>query len=154
MQDKINITAKGHNLTVTSKALTIDDKEYLYKGITAIKHSSAKKVYAFKYNGEWEMLNYDDDSEKKVVAVFNQIAGLIKKRKAAEKKASAEPVAEPVAESVAEPVTEEAPVEETPAQEAPAEQAVAEEAVAEQVVEEPVAEEVPAEEAVAEEPAS
>ncbi|MCQ2547003.1 MAG: hypothetical protein MJ161_05600 [Clostridia bacterium] len=143
MQDKINITAKGHNLIVTSKSLTIDDKEYLFKGITAIKHSPAKQIYAFKYDGNWEMLRYDDDSEQKIIAIFKQIAGLIKKRKAAEKKA-AEPVA--VAEPAAEAVPEEQPAEDV-------KEAVAEEPVTEEpAAEEPVAEEPAVEEATAEAP--
>lgn len=147
MQDKINITAKGHNLTVTSKSLTIDDKEYLYKGITAIKHSPAKQIYAFKYDGNWEMLRYDDDSEKKIVAIFKQIAELIKKRKAAEKKAEEPVVEEP---KVEEPVVEE-PVAEEPAAEIEpaAEEPVVEEAP---VAEEPAVEEVATEEPKAEEP--
>lgn len=105
MQDKINITAKGHNVSVTSTSLAIDDREYLYKGITAIKHSSAKQLYAFKYNGKWEMLGYDDESEKKIIAVFKQIAELIKRRKAAEQMA-ASPVKQGGAPAAEVPVAE------------------------------------------------
>lgn len=141
MQDKINITAKGHNVSVTNKALTVDDKEYLYKGITAIKHSPAKQIYAFKYDGNWEMLRYDDESEKKIVAVFTQIANLIKKRKAAEKKAAEESAAEVVEEVPAEEAQAEEAVEEPVAEETPAEVPATEETAAEETPKEPVAEE-------------
>lgn len=150
MQDGIKLTAKGHDIFVTNKSLTVDDKEYLYKGISAIKHSPAKQIYAFKYEGEWAMLRYDDDSEKKIVAIFNKIAELIKKRKALESKAAEPAPAEASAVEPAEPVAVEAPAETEAPVEAPAEPAPAEETVAEAPAEETPA--VAEEETVAEAP--
>lgn len=153
MDKKIRITSNGHDVSFTSKALTIDDKEYLYKNISDIKHSSAKHLYIFRCDGEWHKLEYDEKDQKKVSTIFSRIAALKKAQKPAAKaeepkaeepKADEPEVEEPKAE---EPAAEEATVEEPAAEEATAEEPKAEETEEASEAEEKAEEEKTAEEA-------
>ena len=103
--DTIKLSVDGHEISFSTKSLTIDDKVYLYTGISAIKHSSAKKLYLFKYEDSWHKLPYEEKDQKKVATIFRRVAEMNAKRsakaeapspvKAAEDNAgSAEPEAE------------------------------------------------------------
>lgn len=91
--DTIKLTIDGHEVVISSKSMTVDDKEYLYTGISAIKHSSAGRLYLFNYEGEWQKFHYNEEDAKKVATLFKKIADLIAKRTArpasAEKNAAA-----------------------------------------------------------------
>ena len=146
----IDYTAKGQKVQFSKKAVNINGKDYAYTGMTAIKHSSAKHLYLFKYEDSWRILPYNEEDEQKLKVLFARIADLNAKRAdALARKAAAEAVtvAPPTPKIDVKSVMEAA--EETPA-EAVAEAAVepvVEPAPEVQIVEpEPVAEEVPAEE--------
>ncbi|MGN0702836.1 MAG: hypothetical protein ACI4KL_06670 [Lentihominibacter sp.] len=80
--DTIKLSVDGHDISFTTKSLTIDDKVYLYTGISAIKHSSAKKLYLFKYEDSWHKLPYEEKDQKKVAAIFRRVAEMNAKRSA------------------------------------------------------------------------
>lgn len=108
----IDYIANGQNVQFSKKSVTIDGKEFAYTEMSAIKHSSAKHIYLFKYDGAWQKLCYNAEDEKKLAVLFSRIADLNAKRaakKAAEKaKAPAEATpAETPAEPVINPVASE-----------------------------------------------
>lgn len=80
--DTIKLSVDGHEISFSTKSLTIDDKVYLYTGISAIKHSSAKKLYLFKYENSWHKLPYEDKDQKKVATIFRRVAEMNAKRSA------------------------------------------------------------------------
>lgn len=80
--DTIQIYVNGHDVSFSSKALTIDDKVYLYTGISAIKHSSAKKLYLFKYEDSWHKLPYEEKDYKKIATIFKRVAEMNARRAA------------------------------------------------------------------------
>ena len=80
--DTIKLSVDGHEISFSTKSLTIDDKVYLYTGISAIKHSSAKKLYLFKYKNSWHKLPYEDKDQKKVATIFRRVAEMNAKRSA------------------------------------------------------------------------
>ena len=86
--DTIKLSVDGHEISFSTKSLTIDDKVYLYTGISAIKHSSAKKIYLFKYEDSWHKLPYEDKDQKKVATIFRRVAEMNAKRSAKAEAAS------------------------------------------------------------------
>lgn len=80
--DTIKLSVDGHEISFSTKSLTIDDKVYLYTGISAIKHSSAKKLYLFKYEDSWHKLPYEEKDQKKVATIFKRVAEMNAKRSA------------------------------------------------------------------------
>ena len=86
--DTIKLSVDGHEISFYTKSLTIDDKVYLYTGISAIKHSSAKKLYLFKYKNSWHKLPYEDKDQKKVATIFRRVAEMNAKRSAKAEAAS------------------------------------------------------------------
>ena len=86
--DTIKLSVDGHEISFSKKSLTIDDKVYLYTGISAIKHSSAKKLYLFKYEDSWHKLPYEDKDQKKVATIFRRVAEMNAKRSAKAEAAS------------------------------------------------------------------
>ena len=86
--DTIKLSVDGHEISFSTKSLTIDDKVYLYTGISAIKHSSAKKLYLFKYEDSWHKLPYEDKDQKKVATIFRRVAEMNAKRSAKAEDAS------------------------------------------------------------------
>lgn len=86
--DTIKLSVDGHEISFSTKSLTIDDKVYLYTGISAIKHSSAKKLYLFKYENSWHKLPYEDKDQKKVATIFRRVAEMNAKRSAKAEAAS------------------------------------------------------------------
>ncbi|MBQ6497013.1 MAG: hypothetical protein IJI74_07590 [Firmicutes bacterium] len=65
--------------------------------MSAIKHSSAKRLYLFKYEGQWHKLSYNEEDEQKLKTLFSRIAELNAKRAAVAAAKAPEPVpAEPV----------------------------------------------------------
>ena len=152
----IDYTAKGQKVQFSKKAVNINGKDYAYTGMTAIKHSSAKHLYLFKYEDSWRILPYNDEDEQKLKVIFARIAELNAKRadalarKAAAKAVTVAPPTPKIdVKSIMENV-EEAPAEE-PAPEVPVEPEPVVEPVEEVPVEpvvepEPVVEEAPAEE--------
>ena len=80
--DTIKLSVDGHEISFSTKSLTIDDKVYLYIGISAIKHSSAKKLYLFKYEDSWHKLPYEEKDQKKVATIFRRVAEMNAKRSA------------------------------------------------------------------------
>ena len=86
--DTIKLSVDGHEISFSTKSLTIDDKVYLYTGISAIKHSSAKKLYLFKYEDSWHKLPYEDKDQKKVATIFRRVAEMNSKRSAKAEAAS------------------------------------------------------------------
>ena len=83
--DTIRLSANGHDILFSKKSVMIDGEEYLYTGINAIKHSSAKRVYLFKYEDNWHPLYYSEADANRVDAVFKKIADLNSKRAQAAK---------------------------------------------------------------------
>ncbi|MDO4869502.1 MAG: hypothetical protein Q4A65_04355 [Bacillota bacterium] len=123
----IDYIANGQNVQFSKKSVTIDDKEFPYIGMSAIKHSSAKQIYLFKYEGKWQKLSYNAEDAQKLKTLFSRIAELNAKRAAEASKAAAEAEAAPeIKPEAAQPAAPEIkPVEvpeETPAAE-PAEEA-------------------------------
>ena len=114
--DTIKLSTNGHDVLFSKKSVTIDGEEYLYTGISAIKHSSAKRVYLFKYEENWHPLYYGEADATRVDAVFKKIADLNSKRAQASRalaeqtetgEASAEEkAAEPTEEKAAEPAAD------------------------------------------------
>ena len=92
--DTIKLSVDGHEISFSTKSLTIDDKVYLYTGISAIKHSSAKKLYLFKYEDSWHKLPYEDKDQKKVATIFRRVAEMNAKRSAKAEAASLEKAVE------------------------------------------------------------
>lgn len=86
--DTIKLSVDGHEISFSTKSLTIDDKVYLYTGISAIKHSSAKKLYLFKYEDSWHKLPYEEKDQKKVATIFRRVAEMNAKRSAKAEAAS------------------------------------------------------------------
>ena len=86
--DTIKLSVDGHEISFSTKSLTIDDKVYLYTGISAIKHSSAKKLYLFKYEDSWHKLPYEEKDQKKVATIFRRVAEMNEKRSAKAEAAS------------------------------------------------------------------
>ena len=86
--DTIKLSVDGHEISFSTKSLTIDDKVYLYTGISAIKYSSAKKLYLFKYENSWHKLPYEDKDQKKVATIFRRVAEMNAKRSAKAEAAS------------------------------------------------------------------
>ena len=86
--DTIKLSVDGHEISFSTKSLTIDDKVYLYTGISAIKHSSAKKLYLFKYEDSWHKLPYEEKDKKKVATIFRRVAEMNAKRSAKAEAAS------------------------------------------------------------------
>ena len=86
--DTIKLSVYGHEISFSTKSLTIDDKVYPYTGISAIKHSSAKKLYLFKYEDSWHKLPYEDKDQKKVATIFRRVAEMNAKRSAKAEAAS------------------------------------------------------------------
>ena len=76
----IDYIAKGQKVQFSKKAVNINGKDYAYTGMTAIKHSSAKHLYLFKYEDSWRMLPYNPDDEQKLKVLFSRIAELNAKR--------------------------------------------------------------------------
>ena len=114
----IDYIAKGQKVQFSKKAVNINGKDYAYTGMTAIKHSSAKHLYLFKYEDSWRMLPYNPDDEQKLKVLFSRIAELNAKRAkildAANAPVHVEPPQAPRIDvkSIME-TTEEAPAEET-----------------------------------------
>lgn len=80
--DTIKLTINGREVTISGKSMIVDNKEYLYTEISAIKHSSANRLYLFNYEGKWQKFYYNEEDTKKASALFKQIAGLVAKRAA------------------------------------------------------------------------
>jgi len=78
----IDYIANGQNVQFSKKSVTINGEEFAYTGMSAIKHSSAKCIYLFKYDGQWRMLNYNESDEQKLKTLFTRIADLNAKRAA------------------------------------------------------------------------
>ena len=76
----IDYIAKGQKVQFSKKAVNINGKDYAYTGMTAIKHSSAKHLYLFKYEDSWRILPYNPDDEQKLKVLFSRIADLNAKR--------------------------------------------------------------------------
>lgn len=76
----IDYIAKGQKVQFSKKAVNINGKDYAYTGMTAIKHSSAKHLYLFKYEDSWRMLPYNPEDEQKLKVLFSRIAELNAKR--------------------------------------------------------------------------
>lgn len=155
--DTIKLSTNGHDVLFSKKSVTIDGEEYLYTGISAIKHSSAKRVYLFKYEENWHPLYYGEADATRVDAVFKKIADLNSKRAQASRalaeqtetgEASAEEkAAEPAEAKAAEPAAdgeasseqaEEAEADKSPAEEKAAEPAADGEASSEEKTEETI----------------
>ena len=93
----IDYTANGQNVQFSNKTVTIDGQSFAYTGMSAIKHSSAKRLYLFKYEGQWHKLSYNEEDEQKLKTLFSRIAELNAKRAAVAAAKAPEPVpAEPV----------------------------------------------------------
>lgn len=73
MADKLSYSVNNKEISFTTKSIKIDGKEYFYKNITAIKHSSAKNLYLFKVEGKWHELYYDEANKKSVATIFKKI---------------------------------------------------------------------------------
>ena len=67
----------------TSKSLIIDGTEYYYSKMSDIKHSASKHVYAFKYDGKTQYLQYDPKYESGLKVIFKKIHALGQKKAAA-----------------------------------------------------------------------
>jgi len=148
--ESIKFNDKGHSIAFSKRSLTIDNKEYLYTGISSIKHSSAYHAYLFRYQGEWVKLFYEEPHGETIAALFKKI-NLMNARRAAKARATQSIDTSAIAAALA--AANKTPAEETPA-EVPAEAPAEEVPVAEVPAEEAPAEEVPAAEApVAETPA-
>lgn len=78
----IDYIANGQNVQFSKKSVAINGEEFAYTGMSAIKHSSAKRIYLFKYDGQWRMLNYNEADEQKLKTLFTRIADLNAKRAA------------------------------------------------------------------------
>lgn len=149
----IDYIAKGQKVQFSKKAVNINGKDYAYTGMTAIKHSSAKHLYLFKYEDSWRMLPYNPEDEQKLKVLFSRIAELNAKRAKIRDAANAPVHVEPPqapkidVKSIME-TAEEAPAEEIPVEVVP--EAV-EEPVPE-VVEEPTPEVIEEPTEIVEEP--
>ncbi len=169
----IDYIAKGQKVQFSTKSVNINGKDYAYTGMTAIKHSSTKHLYLFKYEDSWCLLPYNEEDEQKLKALFSRIAALNAKRaetrteKIVSESAHVTAPQAPkidvktIMERTVEPIPAEEPIQEKtavePVAEEPAEAAAVEEPVKEKIVEEKpaegTAEEKSAEEVPAEEPA-
>ncbi len=69
----IEFKANGKVFLFTAKSLIIDGQEYSYTGMSAIKHSSAKHTYIFRYNGAWQQLVYNPADALKLGTLFARI---------------------------------------------------------------------------------
>ena len=72
----IEFLANGKPVQFTAKALIINGKEYLYTGISNIKHSSQLHVYIFRYDNQWVDLKYSQGDEKALGTLFARIVKL------------------------------------------------------------------------------
>ena len=120
----IDYIAKGQKVQFSKKAVNINGKDYAYTGMTAIKHSSAKHLYLFKYEDSWRMLPYNPEDEQKLKVLFSRIAELNAKRAKIRDAANAPVHVEPpqapkidvksIMETAGEAPAEEIPVEVVP----------------------------------------
>lgn len=79
----IQFRADGHIMTFTTKSLTIDDKEFLFKDMTGIKHSSQNQIYVFKYgNSGYHQMKYEEKDAAKLKIIFSRIVALSNAHKA------------------------------------------------------------------------
>lgn len=108
MANALKYSIDNKDIIFSTKSLSINGKEYLYKDITAIKHSSAKCLYLFKVDGKWHELRYDNAHKKGVTTIFKKVAdhlAAVKKAKAAKEvdtiAAALESAPEPAAEETA-----------------------------------------------------
>ena len=90
----IDYIADGQSVQFSKKAVTINGEEFAYIGMSAIKHSAAKKIYLFKYEDKWHKLSYNEEDAQKIKTLFSRIAELNAKR-AAHAAAEAKPVETP-----------------------------------------------------------
>ena len=58
--ESIIFNDKGHSVEFSKRSLIIDNQEYIYTGISQVKHSSAYHAYLFRYKGEWVKLFYEE----------------------------------------------------------------------------------------------
>ena len=79
----IEIKTNGGIAEFSTKSLKIGDTEYSYAKISDIKHSSAKRLYLFQYEGHWHKLEYAEGEADKTKALFGKIAALKAQREAA-----------------------------------------------------------------------
>ena len=56
----IDYIADGQSVQFSKKAVTINGEEFAYIGMSAIKHSAAKRIYLFKYD-------FSSNSHKKYI---------------------------------------------------------------------------------------
>lgn len=81
--NSIEVKANGKNAYFSTKSLTMGDKEYLYTGMSNIKHSAKRHLYLFQYEGNWHKLQYEEKDEKTLQLVFSKVLALQAKRAAA-----------------------------------------------------------------------
>lgn len=121
----IEMKVGGRLVQFTPKSLVIDGAEFYYNKMSDIKHSASKHVYAFKYDGKVQYLQYDPKYEKGLKVIFGKINALGRKKAEAAAAAAAAQAAPAEAAPVVEPAAEEIPA--VPAEAAPAVEPVAEE---------------------------
>ena len=90
----IDYIADGQSVQIYKKAVTINGEEFAYIGMSAIKHSAAKRIYLFKYEDKWHKLSYNEADAQKIKTLFSRIAELNAKR-AAQAVAEVKPVETP-----------------------------------------------------------
>lgn len=84
----IEFKANGKVFLFTAKSLIADGREYLYTGMSAIKHSSSKHTYIFRYNDAWHQLIYDPADAKKLGTLFARIVKMNQTRLARQQAAA------------------------------------------------------------------
>ncbi len=84
----IEFKANGKVFLFTAKSLIIDGREYSYTGMSAIKHSSSKHTYIFRYNDAWQQLVYDPADAQKLGTLFARIVKMNQTRLARQQTAA------------------------------------------------------------------
>lgn len=79
----IEIISGDQKALFTTKSVTFDGKEFLYSHMTNVIHSSEKHIYTFTYDGEVQLLPYDEKDEKTLNAIFSQVQKLTANKKTA-----------------------------------------------------------------------
>ena len=85
--ESIKFNDRGHSVEFSKRSLFIDNKEYLYTGISQVKHSSAYHAYLFRYQGEWVKLFYEEPHGKTIAALFKK-SNAMNARRAAKARAT------------------------------------------------------------------
>lgn len=63
----------GHVMVFSTKSLTMDGSEYVFREMKSIRHSAEKHVYVFKYDEKWHTLRYDEKDAAKLSIIFSRI---------------------------------------------------------------------------------